>query len=187
MVVMLIVLVGLGTIAGLTVISVQGGSATTNTHRFNAMALYAAESGVAVTMDYLRSNVRYKNPLPPPPPPPAPPPLIPYDPGRFTDWMTVNNTTPAVLPIPGNGVPSGAAGNLLSNDQRGWYEVVLVNNESDDPGMSDGKDWDGRAVIQSTGHGPNGAVAKIEVEIYCVCNLATTDRRLVLLSWRELL
>lgn len=181
MVVMLIVLVGLGTIAGLTVISVQGGSATTNTHRFNAMALYAAESGVAVTMDYLRSNVKYR--IPPPPPFPVPPGY----PGRFTEWMSANNGTPAVLPIPGNGVPSGSPGNLLSNDQRGWYEVVLLNNESDDPGFVNGTDEDGRAVIQSTGHGPNGAVAKIEVEVFCYCNLPTTDRRLVLLSWRELL
>src|SRR5262245_7818419 len=47
MVVMLIVLVALGTIAGLTVISVQGGSATANAQRFDGIALYAAESGAA--------------------------------------------------------------------------------------------------------------------------------------------
>lgn len=180
MVVMLIVLVGLGTIAGLTVISVQGGSATTNTHRFNAMALYAAESGVAVTMDWMRNNAGYNHPT------------IPLGSRRFSPWVNRYNASPVLAPVPGNAVPSGGAGNLLSTDQRGWYEVVLLNNESDE-GLPEfgGYDTDGVVVIQATGHGPNGAVAKLEVEVYCECAVtppaAPPPRKLVLLGWRELL
>ena len=52
-----IALTGLVTLGTLTVLSVQGGMASTGQERFNSMALYAAESGAAVAMDYLRQNV----------------------------------------------------------------------------------------------------------------------------------
>jgi hypothetical protein len=145
MIVMMIVLVALGTIAGLTVISVQGGSATTSAQRFSAMALYAAESGAAAAMEWLRAN---------------------YDEAtKFSAWVDPNNE-PGQSPtdIPGNGARPGAPGNLLSDDQQGWYEVRLLNNRSD-PGLGLGNDADGIILIQVTGHGPNGAVKRIEWEV----------------------
>jgi hypothetical protein len=144
MVVMLIVMVALGTIAGLTVISVQGGSSTASAQRFSAMALYAAESGAAVTMAWLRAN---------------------YNPTtKFSDFVDPNNDPGQSPMVYGNGVQPGANENLLSADQQGWYEVRLLNNVND-PGFGAGDDTDGIVIIQVTGHGPNGAMKRIEWEV----------------------
>lgn len=158
MVVMLVVLVALGTIAGLTVISVQGGAAQASTQRFSAMALYAAESGGAAAMSWLRTQ---------------------HDPARrFTD---VIGTSPPDLP--GNGVAPGAPGNLLSDDQQGWYQVTLLNNPGD-PG-NPGTDTDSTVIIQVTGHGPNGAMRRLEWEVRRDAVAAVTALRLI--GWREVL
>jgi hypothetical protein len=156
MVVMLIVLVALGTIAGLTVISVQGGSAQVSAQRFSAMALYAAESGAAVTMEWLKGQHQGQ---------------------AFTVQLG------AVLPdIPGNGVQPGASGNLLSEDQQGWYEVMLLNNPGDPGGTA--SDTDSTLVIQSTGYGPNGAMRRLEWEVYL--EPTGPGRKLSLVGWRDL-
>jgi hypothetical protein len=156
MVVMLIVMVALGTIAGLTVISVQGGSAQTSAHRFSAMALYAAESGAAATMAWLRTR--------------------PFSSGRFTSVFQQS-----LSEIPGNGIQPGQGGNLLSNDQQGWYEVTLRDN-ANDPDTDLDTDQDGIVVIQVTGHGPNGAVKRME----WVVRRESTTTALVLVGWRDL-
>ena len=155
MVVMLVVLVALGTIAGLTVISVQGGSAQASAHRFSAMALYAAESGAAVATSWLANR---------------------YHPSkRFT---AVLGETPAELP--GNGVRPGQDGNLLSDDQQGWYEVTLRNNPNDAGG--DDRDTDGIVVIEVTGHGPNGAMRRLE----WVVGKDTAANTMAFVGWRDL-
>jgi hypothetical protein len=168
MVVMLIVLVALGTIAGLTVISVQGGSAQISAQRFSAMALYAAESGAAVTMDWLRANYHLSN--------------------KFNLWVDPNNLPGQSPPeIPGNGILPGQPGNVLSNDQQGWYTVKLLNNRSD-PGFSVGNDMDGIIIIQATGHGPNGAMKMLEWEVHRPADPTEPPRKpspLVLLGWRD--
>lgn len=179
MLVMLIVMVALGTIAGLTVISVQGGAATTNAQRFSSMALYAAESGAAAAMQYLKTNVHNKD---------APQPY-------FSDLVTKSNDPPnAPSEIPGNNILPGVAGNLLSNDQQGWYEVTLLNNPNDPGFGSDSKrDTDGIIRIQVTGHGPNGAMKKIEWEVSTQPGEVggviqqLVGKPLVLLGWREVL
>ena len=155
MVVMLVVLVALGTIAGLTVISVQGGSAQASAHRFSAMALYAAESGAAAAMGWL--DHRY------------------HPHRRFT---AVLGEPPAE--IPGNGVRPGQSGNLLSDDQQGWYEVTLRNNPDDRGG--DAVDTDGIIVLQVTGHGPGGAMRRLE---WVVGKDAAADR-MAFVGWRDL-
>lgn len=159
MVVMLIVLVALGTIAGLTVISVQGGSAQTSAHRFSAMALYAAESGGAAAMVWLRNQPFATGPE------------------RFAG----NLFTQSVADIPGNGILPGQGGNLLSVDQQGWYEVTLRDNPSDPDGNPD-TDGDGIVVVQVTGHGPNGAVKRLE----WVVRRESATSALVLVGWRDL-
>jgi hypothetical protein len=155
MVVMLIILVALGTIAGLTVISVQGGSAQTSAQRFSAMALYAAESGAASTMVWLKTR--------------------PFNAGRFTSVLTAG-----VTDIPGNGILPGQAGNLLSGDQQGWYEVTLRDN-ANDPSANAAQDDDGIIIIQVTGHGPNGAMKRMEWEV----RRDDTTNAMVLLGWRD--
>jgi hypothetical protein len=156
MVVMLIVLVALGTIAGLTVISVQGGSAQVSAQRFSAMALYAAESGAAAAVSWLKvqpmANDRFQSVLEQPP-----------------------------VGIPGNGILPGLDGNLLSRDQQGWYEVILRNNARDAGGAT--ADTDGTVVVEVTGHGPNGAVKRLEAEVHVYLDLGA--RRAVIAGWRD--
>jgi len=53
----MIVLTALGALGALTVVSVQGGIASASSDRFHAIAVYAAESGGAAAMDFLRKNI----------------------------------------------------------------------------------------------------------------------------------
>lgn len=145
----LIALTGLVTLAGITVLSVQGGLATSSADRFNAIALYAAESGAAAGMDYLRKNLSFS--------------------GGFGTWpqafVSPSNSAPPQLPdIPGNNKLPGDPANLFSSSQQAWYTVELLNNRSD-PAYATGQDQDGDLIIRSTGHGPDGATAQVEWEI----------------------
>lgn len=165
MIVMMIVLVGLGTIAGLTVISMQSSSATTNNARFNSMAVYAAESGAAAAMDFLRKNTQ-------------PSPVF------LGAYVNANNGGVAPDPgIAGNDIASGVAGNLLSVDQRGSYTVLILNNRAD-TGFAAGDDADGIVILHVTGRGPNGAIAELEWEVKTD---GDTTHALTILSWRQML
>jgi hypothetical protein len=144
MVLSTIVLTALATLSGLTVVSVQGGIASSSNDRFHTIAVYAAESGGAVAMDFLRKNVNKDT--------------------YWSSYVTANNATPFQPPVPGNNVGIGGAGNLFSADMRGAYTVQVLNNRAD-PKYATGTDGDARVVIRSTGYGPNGAVAVIEWEI----------------------
>ena len=154
----LIALTGLISLAGLTVLSVHGGLATSASDRFNAIALYAAESGAAAGMDYLRKNIVISGNL-----------------GTFpSTFVSANNASPPQLPdIPGNNIPPGQPGNLFSASQGAWYTVEILNNRSDTGtcpdgtinGYANGKDCDGDLIVRATGHGPDGATAQVEWEI----------------------
>ena len=140
----MVVLAALGTLSSLTVVSVQGGLATMGNDRFHAIAVYAAESGGAAAMDFLRANVNLTT--------------------GWKSYISPSNTSPPQPNLPGNNQASGAAGNLFSADIQGWYSVQILNNRSDS-GYATGDDNDKRVVIRSTGYGPNGAVAVVEWEI----------------------
>lgn len=145
----LIALTGLVTLAGLTVLSVQGGIATSASDRFNAIALYSAESGASAGMDYLRKNLVITGTTRTFPP----------------AFVSANNASPPQLPdIPGNNVPPGQPGNLFSTQQQAWYTVEILNNRND-AGYTTGTDTDGDLIIRATGHGPDGATAQVEWEI----------------------
>lgn len=140
----LIVLSALGTLSTLTVVTVEGGIATAGNDRFHSVAVYAAESGGAVAMDFLRKNI-----------------------SSTTGWsafITASNTSPASPALPGNNAATGTAGNLFSADVQGSYSVQIYNNRSDS-GYATGADNDKRVIIHSTGYGPNGSIAIIEWEI----------------------
>lgn len=141
-----LILVALFSLAGLTVLSVQGGMASAGHDRFRSIALYAAESGAAAGMDFLRRNL---------------------DPAaKWGAYVNPNNQEPLQKPpmIAGNEAQPGETGNLFSPDMRAWYEVEIVNNIDDD-NFEIGGDQDGRVILRSTGHGPNGTVARIEWEV----------------------
>jgi hypothetical protein len=140
----LIVLAALGTLSALTVVSVQGGIATTGADRYHAIAVYAAESGAAAAMDFLRTNINLTT--------------------GWKSYISANNASPPQPNLPGNNQDIGTPGNVFSPDILGSYSVQILNNRSD-TGFATGNDNDKRVVIHSTGYGPNGAVAVIEWEI----------------------
>jgi hypothetical protein len=159
LVVAMIALVALATLGGLTVVTVRSSLSGTTHDQFKAVALSAAEAGIAVGIDHARRTLQ--------------PGLL------WTNEVFPNNTLPAALPLmPGNGVKPGQPGytDIFSLDANAWYEVVILNNDDDGPsitefgsttytGHRDGVDTDGRIIIRSTGHGPNNASARIDVEI----------------------
>ena len=140
----MIVLAALGTLSALTVVSVKGGIATMGNERFHTIAVYAAESGGAVAMDFLRRNVNLST--------------------GWKNYISAANASPPQPNLPGNNQDVGTAGNLFSADVRSWYSVQILNNRSD-TGFATGDDNDKRIVVRATGYGPNGAVAVIEWEI----------------------
>ncbi len=145
MLVALIAVGGLITLGGMTVLSVQGGLTAVSHDRHRSAALYAAESGAAVGMNYLRGQI---------------------DPTSY--WSAFvnpsNNTLESPNGIPGNGVRPGQPGNIFSADMVAWYQVEIVNNV-DDPGFAAGTDDDKSVIVRSTGHGPNGSTAQVEWRI----------------------
>jgi glutamine cyclotransferase len=151
----LIALTGLISLAGITVLSVQGGIATSASDRFNAIALYSAESGAAAGMDYLRKNI-----------------VITAGTRTFpSSFVSASNASPPQLPdIPGNNKLPGDPGNLFAPQLQAWYTVEILNNRNDrcpngTNAYTAGLDCDGDLIIRSTGHGPDGATAQVEWEI----------------------
>jgi hypothetical protein len=140
----LVVLGSLGTLSMMTVVTVKGGLATVGSERFHTIAVYAAESGGAAAMDFLRKHIHLAT--------------------GWTSYVSASNASPPQPNLPGNNQVSGAGGNLFSPDVLGWYSVQILNNRGD-PGFATGEDRDKRVVIRSTGYGPDGAVAIVEWEI----------------------
>jgi len=140
----LIVLTALGTLSAMTVVTVEGGIATTGNDRYHAIAAYAAESGAAVAMDYLRKNLNLST--------------------GWAAYITPSNLNPPSPGLAGNNADVGASNNLFSSDVPGSYSVQIYNNRSDS-GYALGTDADKRVIIHSTGYGPNGAIAVVEWEI----------------------
>lgn len=141
----LIVLGALGTLSALTVVSVQGGIATAGNDRFHAIAVYAAESGGAAGMDFLRKNLSLSS--------------------GWSAYVSASNASPPQpTALAGNNQVSGAVGNVFTADTQGWYSVQILNNRGDS-GYATGADNDKRVILRSTGYGPNGAVAVIEWDI----------------------
>ncbi len=135
----MIVLSALGLLSMLTLMNVRSGMQTSAGDRFRATAMYAAESGAAAAMDYLRTRI---NPS--------------------SGWTLYLDTVPADLP--GNDKPVGDADNPFSSDLQAWYHVEILNNRNDS-GFATSTDNDKRVVIRSTGYGPDNATAVIEWEI----------------------
>jgi hypothetical protein len=145
LVISIIVLTGLVTLGGLTVLAVQGGIGAAGHERHRSTALYAAESGAAAAMDYLRRNVDTTQ--------------------KWSAFVEPSNISPQMpADILGNQAMPGTPENLFSTDITAWYEVEVLNNLDDD-GYTLGDDEDGRVIIRSTGHGPNGTVARVEWQI----------------------
>lgn len=156
LVIAMIALVALATLGGLTVVTVRSSLSGTTHDQFKAVALAAAEAGIAVGIDFARKNL-----------------------DRQTMWSGIVhpfNVQPGPAPIPGNGAKPGELGNLFSREANAWYVVEILNNIDDGlpvtefgvtthQGFREGNDTDGRIVIRSIGNGPNNASVRLEVEI----------------------
>ncbi len=132
----------LGTLSMLTVASVRAGIKTSGNDRFHTIALYAAESGGAAAMDYLRGVV---------------------DPTTgFTALLQSEQPSPDE--IVGNNKLPGTSDNPFSAELGAHYRVEIMNNRGDS-GFATSTDTDKRLVIRATGYGPDGAAAVIEWDI----------------------
>jgi Tfp pilus assembly protein PilX len=145
MIVAMVSLVGLIGVGGVALLAAQGGLSGTAHDRFQSAALHAAEAGVAVAMDALRTAHDATE--------------------RWSSLVTPENQDVALSSIvAGNGAHPGDENNLFSSDRQSWYEVEIHNNVSDS-GYADGQDEDSRVIIRATGHGPDGSTVILEVEV----------------------
>jgi len=146
----LIVMSALATLGSLTVVSVQSSLKTSTNDRFQTVAMYAAESGGAAAMDFLRNH---------------------FD--QATGWSSY--VTPSNNPffllgppaLPSSGAQPGTAANLFSADQNASFSIEILNNRGD-PGFAAAggpNDLDGQVIIRSTGHGAQGSVVILEWEV----------------------
>lgn len=162
LVVAMIALVALATLGGLTVVTVRSSLSGTTHDQFRAVALAAAEAGVALGIDYARRNLQ--------------PGLLWSDLVEPQNILPIDNS--GLRPLPGNGAKPGQADNIFGPGMNAWYRVEFLNNPDDGPpaevpfgmgaehtGWRDGIDTDGRIIIRSTGYGPNNAMVRLEVEI----------------------
>jgi hypothetical protein len=147
----MVVMSALGVLAMLTVMTVRSAMQSTSNDRFHTVALYAAESGGAAAMVFLRANAdptnkwsAYVDPCPSG--------TAPVDTARFESG------------IPGNGVLPGDSGNPFDAGMNAYYEVTIYNDRGDS-GLVAGNDTNAHVVIRSVGHGPDGAMAIIEWEV----------------------
>jgi hypothetical protein len=138
----LVILSALGTLATLTTASIKGAIQTAGTDKFHTIAVYAAESGGAAAMDYLRGVVDTQT--------------------GFTALLQTGATSPDA--IAGNNRLPGQAGNPFSSDLSAYYRVEIDNNRND-TGYATQTDTDHRVVIRATGYGPDGATAIIEWDV----------------------
>lgn len=137
MILSIIVLAALATLSGLTVITTQGTMSQATNDRFHTIALRAAESGAAATMDFLRNNLNVGG----------------LD---WTNWLGVPG-------FAANNALPGSPDNQFGPDQQAYYKVTVVNNHADPGGAASDTDKD--VIIHSEGHGPNGTISIIEWEV----------------------
>jgi Tfp pilus assembly protein PilX len=152
----LIVMSALATLGSLTVVSMQSSIQMATTNRAQEIALYAAESGAAVAMEFLRRNFNASTS------------------SIATSWSTycvANNAPPLVqmsTVIPSSDAPpTDRTNNLFSVDQQAWFHIDVLNNR-DDPGFATNTgtcDTDGILILRSTGRGPQGSLAIVEWKV----------------------
>ena len=161
------ILAGLTIVAGFTIATVARTTGVSGQQRGHAQALLAAESGVWAAAAFLRAN---------------------FAAGTYwTPYVVLpdgGGNPLGVVPagIAGNGVPPGGVGNPFDAAAQSWYEVTLFNNRAD-PGLGVPADSDAVIVIKSTGHGPDGALVVLEVQVKGTVPLAPVTRQ----SWREVM
>src|SRR5262249_24828105 len=93
--------------------------------------------------------------------------------GLFSAWVSPSNSNPPKpVAIVGNGLQPGVSGNVFAPDSGVWYEVSILNNR-EDQGVATGAASHGHVILHVAGHGPDGTVATVEVEVQNNTCLAT--------------
>lgn len=158
LIVALLALVALLGIGGITMLAVQSEIRSSGNDRFEQMALYAAESGAAAGMEYLRTNCNTTT--------------------LFSTSVEPNNVNPqSPAAIIGNSRMPGTAGNPFALGSQIWYQVILLNNR-EDGGLVAGNDEDGQIVLRSIGHGPNQTQVTLETVVVaesCISAFCASD------------
>ncbi|MFH0902802.1 MAG: pilus assembly PilX N-terminal domain-containing protein [Pseudomonadota bacterium] len=138
----LVALLGVGSAALLATLAEIRSAGRT---RSSQAALYAAESGMAVAMENLRSLCDAT--------------------ALFSGLVEPNNVNPQQpTTILGNNIQPGLAGNLFTTSTGEWYQVAILNN-STDSGLAAGNDTDGILTVRITGFGPGGARVILEMDL----------------------
>jgi hypothetical protein len=177
----LIVMSSLATLGSLTVVSVQSSLKASTNDRSQTVAMYAAESGGAAAMEFLRDPAHFD--------------LV----NGWAAYVPQDGAPRTLLTaeLPSNGALSGSPNNLFSPDMNSFFVVEIVNNRSDAhylgfaPPLSDD---DGIVIIRSTGHGPQGSLAVVEWEVQRIAppgakpwNATMLSKALTIRSWRTVL
>ena len=145
MLVALVILVALLGLGGYAAMSVQQGISQSGHDRHEQAALYAAESGVAAGIDYLRRNFDQVE--------------------HWSAYVTPDNENPmSPVGVRGNRAEPGDPGNVFDEETGLWYEVTFFNHIAD-PELSLGNDSDARVLVHAVGHAPNGTSVSLEVEV----------------------
>ena len=144
-----VVLAGLTIVAGFTIVTVQRAVGVSGQQRGHAQALHAAEAGVSAAAVFLHNHFSNGNHW-----------------NAYVALPDMSGNPVATSPggITGNGAAPGASDNPFDPGALAWYEIALFNNRQD-PGFGAGFDQDGVILIQSTGHGPDGARVVLEVQV----------------------
>lgn len=156
MLVALLALTGLAVLGAVTVSSVQSGLAAASAERGATAARYAAESGLASAMQFLRAHAYYSGTM-------------------FSNNIRKDGAWEESASVRGHDVPPSDSDNLFSADYRAkqqtWFTVQFRNNV-DDPNFSDQdaednnwEDSDGRIVVRVVGYALEGARIGLEAEL----------------------
>ncbi len=139
MVIAMVTLSGLLAVAALTLVKVKRGLNASSQARFQSMALFAAESGIAAGMEYLRGN------------------------NVGSNFTAVLDTTPTgSTGIAGNTILSGQTNSLFSSDVEMSFTASILNN-TDDPSFAIGVDSDNIVVLHVVGRGPGNSMVVLDV------------------------
>ncbi len=139
MVIAMVTLSGLLAVAALTLVKVKRGLNASTQARFQSMALFAAESGIAAGMEYLRAN------------------------NASSNFTAILDTTPiGSTGIAGNTILSGQPNSLFSSDVEMSFTVSILNN-TDDPSFATGVDSDNIVILHVIGRGPGNSMVVLEV------------------------
>lgn len=192
MLVALLALTGLAVLGAVTVSSVQTGLSAASAERGATVARYAAESGLASAMQFLRAYAYYSGTM-------------------FSNNIRKDGAWEESASVYGHDLPPGDEYNPFTASQQAWFTVQFRNNVDDpnyasqDAEDNNWEDSDGRIVVRAVGYGPDGARVGIEAEVKASISTdppptpwppspltlpvqprTGTLRKITVVSWREL-